>query len=769
MKLEHRLAPGRRVMATLAAATATLLARPALAADLEGEVRDRTSGRPLADATVTVVGTGKQGAAGKDGSFKVRAVPPGARSVRIEAPGYVPYVVKDVPLRDDRPVVLNVRLRPGIATVPGQRITADRPSKLAQTETSRRSFTGEEIARVAGARNDPVLAIGNTAGVKAAGFSGAPAVRGGGPADNRYLIDGIEIGNPYHFGGLVSVFNAATISRVDLYSGALPARFGNALSAVIDIETRQPGADRLHGQFDSNLLYSEALLEGPLGREAAISFAGRRSYIDVVAAPLLAPLIPAGTVLPYFTDYQGKFTLALPAGGRVDLVGIGALDSTRVVLPGGGVARGLGELSLDSGYRSTGAVWKQPFSDTLSNRFTLNYQEPFTDIQAGRFFTLQDYRFRWTIADDLAWQATEQHQIRAGLRYDTINYVARRIQPDFSHLPRNQRPGSGPGGVGGALTGVTRRPSPEEIDALPRKTTDSFGNQKVYGAYVEDAWKARDDLTVSVGLRYDELQSTAENRVGPRGGLSWRVDPDTTLRLAYGQQWQFPPENRLLPGTGNPALRAAFSKDYVAGVDRQLADRLFGRMELYYRNLFGLITGDPTHNFLNMGAGRSYGVEITTELAETMGWSGSLALTLARSFRTGADGVELPYDFDQPIVANLLAAAPEAWGWSPSLKFRYSSGRPYTPVVDRNQEANGTWSPVNGAENSRNFPDGITWSARLERPLKLWGLDDSFYLEVTQQAEVLGVDYGQDYEKVAAPTFNYGLPPLPYLGYRIKF
>lgn len=774
----RKVPPGLALPAALPAAL--LLAGPAFGATLEGEVRDRGSERPVAGATVTVVVAGKsrQVASTADGSFRLRDVPAGQGAIRFEAPGYVPYVVKDVPLRDERPVILKIRLQPGIAAVPEARITADRPSRLAQTETSRRSFTGEEIARVAGARNDPVLAIGNTAGVKAAGLSGAPAVRGGGPADNRYLIDGIEIGNPYHFGGLVSVFNAGTISRVDLYSGALPARYGNALSAVIDIETRQPRADRLHGQVDANLLYSEAMLEGPLGPQAALSFAGRRSYIDVVAAPLLSALIPAGTVLPYFTDYQGKFTLALPAGGRMDLVGIGALDQARIVLAGGGVARGLGEVSLDSGYRSTGAVWKQPVSDTLSNRLTLNYQEPFTDLQVGRFLNVQDFRFRWTLADDVAWQATDRHQIRAGLRYDTINYVAVRSQPDFSQLPRNRRPGGGGAIGGGSLsvgigrdgaTASAQVPTPEEIDALPRKSTDTFGNQKVYGAYVEDAWQANDVLTVSLGVRYDQLQSTAENRVGPRGGVTWRMDPDTTVRLAYGQQWQFPPEDRLLPGTGNPALRAAFSKDYVAGVDRQLSDRLFGRLEFYYRNLFGLITPDPTQNYLNMGAGRSYGAEFTAELGDTEGWSGSLALTLARSFRVGADGTEVPYEYDQPVVANLLASAPHVWGWAPSLKLRYSSGRPYTPVVDRKQETNGTWSPIYGERNSRNFPDGITWSARLERPLRLWGLDDSFYLEITQQAEVLGVDYGQDYEKVGQPTFNYGLPPLPYFGYMIRF
>ncbi|MBM3274148.1 MAG: hypothetical protein FJZ00_03280, partial [Candidatus Sericytochromatia bacterium] len=171
---------------------------------------------------------------------------------------------------------------------------------------------------------------------------------------------------------MVSVFNAATIAKVDLFSGALPARYGNALSAVIDIETRPARTDTWHGLLDTNLLYTEALVHGSLGPSAGLSFAGRRSYLDVVLGPLLAGYIPAGTVLPVFTDYQGKFTLQLPGSGQVDLVGIGANDSARIVLAGGGVGRGIGEVALDQGYSSTGVVWRQPIGDTTSSRFTVN-------------------------------------------------------------------------------------------------------------------------------------------------------------------------------------------------------------------------------------------------------------------------------------------------------------------------------------------------------------------------------------------------------------
>lgn len=729
---------------------------PAFAASLEGMVRERGSDRPLSGAVVTVVGTGRSVTTDRSGAFKLEGVPSGRRILKVEAPGYLSFVARDLPFDDARPIHVKVALKAGVVTADRQVVSGTRPSRIAQTETSRRTITAEEVTKVAGARNDPILAVTTTAGVNTGGFSGAPVVRGGGPNDNLYYLDNIEIGNPFHFGGLVSVFNANTLSKVELYTGALPARYGNVMSAVIDVETRQPKTDGFHGVFDGNLLFSEGLIEGPLFGGSSFFLAGRRSYIDLIASRAF----PAFTVFPRFTDYQSKLSVPLPGGGTFDAEGIGAQDALSVVLENGGITRGFGTISSDTGYRSTGGNWRQPLGDLASNRMTLNYQEPYTDFQLGRLVSVQDYRYQWTLSDELAWQLNDQHELRSGLRYDTINFMTRRIQPDFSSFMRQ----GGPPGPGNR-----KPPTAEEIDALPKLTTDTTGNQKVYGAYVEDAWKPIEALTLSIGARYDKLSSTNEDHLAPRLGASWRPEPDTTLRLGYGQQFQFPSPTQLLPGVGNPNLASAFSRDYVLGLDRQISDQLFGRLEVYHRELLGLVILDPERRYSNLGSGRSDGAELTLELGETAGWSGALALTYARTFRhTPAKG-ELPYEYDQPWIGNLTMLGPRFFEWTPSLRLRYASGRPYTPVVDRTQTPTGTYEPVNGKENSARYPDGITWSARVERPAGLFGLDGRFYFEITQQREVLAIDYGENYERIQDPIYNYGIPAIPYLGYQLRF
>jgi hypothetical protein len=722
-------------------------AGPAIAAVLEGRVLDQATGKPLPGARVTVVTSGTSQETRADGVFELRGLGAGATAIKVEAPGYLPVVFPRVPLSDERAVRLTARMKPGVVKARETVVATDRPSRLAQVETSRRSVTASEIQRVAGARNDPVLAVTTGAGVNTGGFGGQVIIRGGGNNDNLYFLDGIQIGNPFHFGGLISVFNANTLSKVDLYTGAIPARFGNVKSAVFDIETRPPKTDAFHGVFEGNLLYSEGLIEGPIVPGLSYSLAGRRSYFDL----FLNGLIPVFSVFPKFDDYQARVTANLPGGGRLDVVSIGSNDQLALKLPAAsGSTNPVRSASNDTGYVSSGLVWSQPLGERASNKLVLNYQEPYQRVEVGNFLKIDSMRYRSTLADDTVWQLDDQHTLRAGVRYDTTNYLEVQKRPD----------------AGGRRIGDL---TADEVNSLPTLNTNTTGNQKVYGAYVEDAWRPLESLTLSLGARYDRLDSTNEDHLAPRLGLTWRSDADTTWRLAYGQQYQFPDVNELLPGIGNPSLMAAYTRDVVAGVDRQINDLLQARLEVFDRRFLDLVVTDPVERFTNQGSGRVTGAELTLECQPIAGWSGQMALTYSPSFRTNPKDGEKPFEADTPFIGNLVVSGPTFWDWSPSFRLRYSNGRPYTPVVNRVQLPDGTFQPVRGDLLSRRFPDGILWSARVERPAGLWGREGTFYVEVTQQREVLNVDYGTQYEKLDDPTFNYGIPAIPYFGYRLKF
>ena len=71
---------------------------------------------------------------------------------------------------------------------------------------------------------------------------------------------------------------------------------------------------RLSGKFNLNILYSEGLLEGRIGDKGYVSASGRRSYLDLIAGPILESQTGRPQQFPYFSDYQLKF--AYPLGKK---------------------------------------------------------------------------------------------------------------------------------------------------------------------------------------------------------------------------------------------------------------------------------------------------------------------------------------------------------------------------------------------------------------------------------------------------------------------
>nr|MBP8782718.1 carboxypeptidase-like regulatory domain-containing protein [Paludibacter sp.] len=114
-------------------------------------------------------------------------------------------------------------------------------------------------------------------------------VRGGGPDENLFLLDGIPVYNVNHLGGMFSVFNADAIKNVTLYKGSFPARFGGRLSSVLDIRMYDGNNKKLKGNVSIGLISSKFNLEGPLfSDKTTFNISARRTYYDILAQPALA-------------------------------------------------------------------------------------------------------------------------------------------------------------------------------------------------------------------------------------------------------------------------------------------------------------------------------------------------------------------------------------------------------------------------------------------------------------------------------------------------
>ena len=89
-------------------------------------------------------------------------------------------------------------------------------------------------------------------------------IRGGAPIQNKILLDGIIIYNPFHSIGLFSVFETDILKNVDIYTGGFGAEYGGRISSIMDITTREGNRKRLGGSVGATTFGSKVILEGPI-------------------------------------------------------------------------------------------------------------------------------------------------------------------------------------------------------------------------------------------------------------------------------------------------------------------------------------------------------------------------------------------------------------------------------------------------------------------------------------------------------------------------
>jgi len=147
------------------------------------------------------------------------------------------------------------------------------------------------------------------------------------------MLDGMTIYNPFHSIGLYSVLDADIIRGADVYTGGFNAEYGDRLSSIMDITTRDGNKKRLAGKFSANTFTSKLILEGPLkkqkdGNEGSSSFlvSGKTSYLDKTSKSLYSNLDTAG--LPFsFTDIYAKISMNSSTGSKWNLFGFNYTDN----------------------------------------------------------------------------------------------------------------------------------------------------------------------------------------------------------------------------------------------------------------------------------------------------------------------------------------------------------------------------------------------------------------------------------------------------------
>lgn len=209
-----------------------------------GYVRDITTGDPLIGANVIIAGTDMGAATDITGHYVILNISPGIYDVKTVMIGYASVNYVGVKVSIDFTTNLNFELEPSV--LEGQEVTVTAERALVKRDlTSTLAVVGsEEIASMPVEELDDLLALQTGVVV---GSGGEIHIRGGRSNEIAYLIDGISVTDPFSGDIAIEVENTS-IQELQVISGTFNAEYGQAMSGIVDIVTKE-GGDRLRGNI----------------------------------------------------------------------------------------------------------------------------------------------------------------------------------------------------------------------------------------------------------------------------------------------------------------------------------------------------------------------------------------------------------------------------------------------------------------------------------------------------------------------------------------
>lgn len=731
------------------------------AVNLQGQLLEMGTRRPLVGFVVRVEPTGQEATTDADGRFALRGVPDGPVRLRVVHPGYDPV---------DQPVEM----------VPGQgtelKLWAKNQSygqsgivgiyRVETEDVTRYSISMEEVRQIPGTFGDPVRVVQNLPGAARAPLgTGLLVIRGSNPEDSGVYVDGIRIPYIYHLGGFESVINPDLVAAVDYLPGGFGVQYGRSLGGVVDVTTTDEFPERTRVVVSADALDAGAMVAGRFGKKGqhGLGVAARRSYVDA----LLPLFLDEGFIVrPRWYDYQAKWALQDRADELSVLV-FGFQDVLIASTPPGFAQSTDQDTQGDLGTTySTHRVlveWEHPLGEGWSMRLVPSFGSDYASFDLGNDWRIEQQQWLAEVRGEVSWEPSEALRVNAGL--DFIGGVS----PFEIELPINPNQFA-------------------EIDPLAERDPFVLSDvQDGWGPdpYVQAIWRPladRDRLIVTPGARLNHVTipgQVSTNGFDPRLISRLAVTEHTRLKGSVGLYHQPPLPFESYRTDGNPVdLEQERSLAVSLGWEQDVGPAVHGEVELFYKGMSNLIVGNPAFAslddpfFINEGVGRAYGLEVIVRHDPVDRFFGWISYTFSRSFRRDYPDTDwYPFEFDQPHILTALGGYELPRGWEVSGKVQYTSGNPTTPyalgVYDVDQDVYQGFQT--GATNSERLPAFFAVSARVDKlfTFKTWQLD--VYVDLLNVVRGVNPEfelYNYDYTE---KTYLRGLPFIPSPGFEAKF
>ena len=622
------------------------------------------------------------------------------------------------------------------------------------SEVSVKTLSADQIQYLPGSSGDVVRAIQNLPGIaRAPSGIGQLIIRGTAPEDSSFFVDGSPAPEIFHFAGLTTVLSTSNIESVQYLPGNYSVRYGRQLGGLVDILTPSKFPERAESFASIDLYQSTFFVEQVIEDDVAISVSGRRSYADVVAAPILNSL-GATFRLPRYYDFQTQITKKMPFGGLLQTIFFLSDDRFAFTQPGDS------EEDENTVNAAFGVNFKQA---------QLKYTQPIytgwkSVLTVGGGPQKRDFFFD---ANGEAYEETRMFNVRQEFSKELKEEIgnAWKVGVDIN---------AGQFSFNYDLPSFPYEPEKASINYVAPATYVEYRRRGQYADLI-------------TGLRMDQYRledAKTQTAVDPRIQSRFFVTDSLKLLASTGLTSQAPlPRERSAKNDGDPNLRPERSWQNSFGLQQELLGGALRWQALaYYNELYDLVvgredrfqffTGPPpvgpfdTGEYANDGTGLICGTEFEVRYTDPLR-IGLLSASFSHSERSNRDGESRLFLYDQPVVINALYSQILPKNWRLGGRVRFGSGNPYTPVVNRVYNMSSReFIPVYGDRDSGRLDPFFSLDMRIDKSyiFRNWKLGT--YLDVQNVTNYKNVEiqsWSYDYSE---ETPIQGQPTFPIFGFK---
>ena len=667
---------------------------------IKGTVIDKSTRQPLEFVNVLVVGLGIGASTDSNGNFTITQVPPGIYRLQASFLGYKTALTPEYRVNHVTPYV-QIELEEENTSLNEVVVTASPFQKVVESPVSLRVIGLQEIEKAPGANRDISKVVQNYPGVTFSpiGYRNDLIVRGGGPSENRFYLDGVEIPNINHFstqgasGGPVGLIDADLIRSVKFYSGAFPADRGNALSSVLDFSLRDGDMER--NSLKATLGASEVSLSsnGHLGKKTSYLVSVRQSYLQALFKVLGLPFLPA------YTDASFKLKTRFDSHNELTLLGLGGLDRMKLNLgiEGEDAEYMLSYLpKIEQETYTVGGVYRHytpihvqtiVLSQSYLNNRNIKYRN--NDESSEDNLTLHlgsvEQETKLRMENTSSWSVWK---VKAGFDLNYSRYKSDEYRKIFA-------------------------------DALREYNYHTDLSLWRWGLFASIDYAAPDkSFTASIGVRtdgnnYSDKMKELWRQLSPRLSVSYRLADGLFLSGHVGLYYQLP-SYTALGFKGETGDYVNKHLDYISvsqesvGLSWTPNENMEFTVEGFYKlygnmpfslsdqiplsckgNDYGTIGNEALSS---QAKGRSYGAELMFKWLLTQKLNLSSSLTIFKSeFKDGKQGSYVPSAWDNRFILNVSGTYNFPKHWSLGAKVSCIGGSPYTPYDEAKSSLVEAW------------------------------------------------------------------------------